>query len=443
MVVHDAIGLDPDSCACVATLVRRNGIKPEVMKFPLTLKGRKDLAQFIGKVPGCLVGIEGHRGQSSPLEEFFDEVGIAYYSVPALNVDSYRKAMVGANKNNHNDAEAVAKYLLDLESRGELNRVAKPEKVDFELRLLARQRLGQSQQITVLVNQLWKLLKICGNDLYLALKGSGDVPTAKTKLSSVRLLNLFSKAPQLGSWKTLSADQILELSGGKKIRGWEDFVKMIQTASPNLSLIGPGSQLVIQQTAQSLLSLLDQEKELNHALTHEVDLRPQVKALVEHYKGIGSFTAALMFEEIITISRFPNDDHLASYAGLTKRDHSTGTNTRQIHPYSCNSRLKVAFISLAKEHLLWNKGSHLEKYHSDLLKKGMSRMEALKRIARALARDVYRFLKATAEVPQKQKEEAVALGTDSQLAPWSTSNTALPSPNLTPHRQPVNTGASP
>jgi transposase len=442
MVVHDAIGLDPDSCACVATLVRRNGTKPVVMRFPLTLRGRKDLAQFIGKVPGCLVGIEGHRGQSSPLEEFFDEVEIAYYSVPALNVDSYRKAMVGANKNNHNDAEAVAKYLLDLEARGELARVAKPERVDFELRLLARQRLGQSQQITVLVNQLWKLLKICGSDLYLALKGSGDVPTAKTKLSSVRLLRLFSKMPQLGSWKNLSADQILELSGGKKVEGWENFALMVQTASSNLTPIGTGAQLVIHQTADTILTLLEQEKQLNRALTQEVGQRPQIKTLMDHYKGMGAFTAALMFEEIVTIDRFPNDDHLASYAGLTKRDHSTGTNTHQLQPYSCNSRLKLAFISFAKEYLLWNKDSHLEKYHSNLLKKGMSRMESMKRIARALARDVYRFLKTTTQTEQ-QKEEAVALGTDSQLSPWSTSNTALPSSNLVPLMETVNTGGSP
>ena len=107
----------------------------------------------------------------------------------------------------------------------------------------------------------------------------------------------------------------------------------------------------------------------------------------DHYKGMGNFTAALICGEIGTIRRFRDDDHLASYAGLTKRDYSTGKNLNQQQPASCNKRLKTAFIGFAKAYLLNNKGSHLQKYHQHLLKRGLSRMEALKRISRALARD--------------------------------------------------------
>jgi len=79
--------------------------------------------------------------------------------------------------------------------------------------------------------------------------------------------------------------------------------------------------------------------------------------------------------------------------GLTKRSYSTGTNLNQRGSSSCNKRLKTAFITFAKGYLSCNKDGHLGKYHQHLLKRGMSRMEALMRVARGLARDLYRQLR--------------------------------------------------
>ncbi len=432
MLLHNAIGIDPDSMACVASLVTREGSKPLTKRFLLTAKGRNNLAQFIATVPGCLVGIEGRRGQSSPLESFFHASGIPFYCIPALKIGNYRKAMVGVNKNNENDARAVAEFLLDVEAKGQLEAYREEETVDQELRILARQRLDMSMQITQHVNQLWKFLKLKANDLYLALKGNDDNETTKTKLNSTRILLLISTVPELSSWVNLSEQDILEHSGGKKVRGWENLIQIIRSSSRYIDPVSFGAQLILRHTAETLIRLQEQESELDHQLKVEVKKRPLATALVDRYKGMGIFTAALMLEEIITIRRFANDDKLASYAGLTKRDHSTGTNTHQVQPGSCNTRLKSAFINLAKGYLLNNKGTHLEKYHQYLLKRGMSRMEALKRIARALAREVYRFLKLTEKQVEIKKGETVALDSASGFSPRTTSNTSPPLDSLTP-----------
>lgn len=217
--LHDAIGIDPDSCACVATLVRRDGSKPFTKKFLLTSKGRNELASFIASVPNCLVGIEGRRGQSSPLEDFFNKKEIVFYSVPALKIENYRKAMVGVNKNNANDARAVAEFLLDLETKNQLELYSEPEEVDTELRLLTRQRYSLGKTLSSYSNKLWKTLKVCANDLYLALKGEDDNETSKIRLASRRFLKLLLAQPEISTWKDLSKEEILELSGGKKIRG--------------------------------------------------------------------------------------------------------------------------------------------------------------------------------------------------------------------------------
>ena len=64
-----------------------------------------------------------------------------------------------------------------------------------------------------------------------------------------------------------------------------------------------------------------------------------------------------------------------------------------------NHRLKNAFFSAAKNITLHNPDSHLAGCYRSLLKRGMSITEALKRVARALARTIYRELKAMSELP--------------------------------------------
>ena len=103
-------------------------------------------------MPDVLVGIEGRRGQSSPLELFLEEKGIAYHTIPALNVSSY-----------------------------------------------------------------------------LALTGSGDEETSKTSMASRRLLHLFIAVPDITRWSSLDDEELLTLSGGKKITGWDNFIKTIRT----------------------------------------------------------------------------------------------------------------------------------------------------------------------------------------------------------------------
>jgi transposase len=431
-MLHDAIGIDPDSLACVCTLVRRNGTKPEVLKFPLTRKGCMELVEFIGKIPDVLVGIEGLHGQNVPLEELFARTGTQYYCVPANRAESYRKAMVGTGKNNPADARAVAEFLLDLETKGQLGRFVPPPSPDTELQALARRRLYHGQHHSALVNQLWKLLKAYAGNLYLTLHGHGEEETNKTALDSKQLLSLFSAMPQIESWSELSEDRLSNLSGGRQDPGWGNFVRIIISGSRGNAKVSPSAQLLIRQTADQLLVSREQLRELDRTLGHLASDRPIVQALIERYRGMGAYTASLLIGEIITVARFPNDDHLASYAGLTRRDHSTGAVLNQVHSRAANLRLKTAFITLAREYLLHNKDSHLGRYHQHLTKRGIKPMEAIKRVARALARDVFRFIKRFEATPLQEKGEAVAMGTDSQLAPWSTGNTCLPLTRLPP-----------
>jgi hypothetical protein len=101
-----------------------------------------------------------------------------------------------------------------------------------------------------------------------------------------------------------------------------------------------------------------------------------------------------MIAEIIDIRRFAREDSLACYSGLGMKEHSTGNSLRMVPTQLFNHRLKDAFMTAARNFVLYNPDSHLAGYHRNLVKRGMSSMEATKRVARALVRVIYRELSA-------------------------------------------------
>jgi hypothetical protein len=111
-------------------------------------------------------------------------------------------------------------------------------------------------------------------------------------------------------------------------------------------------------------------------------------------KGIGTITAATMIAEIIDIRRFAREDSLACYCGLGMREHSTGQKTNMVPTELFNHRLKKAFMKAARNVVFYNPDSHIAGYDRNLVKAGMSPLEAMKRVARALVRVIYRKLSA-------------------------------------------------
>ena len=104
---------------------------------------------------------------------------------------------------------------------------------------------------------------------------------------------------------------------------------------------------------------------------------------------------------------------------MARHEHKTGQSGTEIATDLHNHRLKNAFFSAAKNITLHNPDSHLAGYYRSLLKRGMSITEALKRVARALARTIYRGLKTMSEqphiagtIPSQKTEGATATGPD-------------------------------
>jgi transposase len=392
--LRDAIGIDPDSKGFVCATVKLSGAQVTTKGYLTT---DCDLKAFVRWVKGqgeTIVAIEGSNGLSRPLEKALREAEVIFYSFQPADTDKFRKAVLGQNKDNRKDAESVARYAMALEAQGKLERYRRVWFADAELQLLTRGYERKSQGMTAEVNRLWKLLRLACPDLYLALGGGHpEVELSEKILKSQGILTLLSQKPDFGEWKLLSEEQLLEAMGGGKYKGRDKLIQQLRKLAGSFAPVSAALALLIRSSAQQIERFKAEQAEITKML--EVLTRDNAAVhVLKQMRGIATLTAATMMAEIIDIRRFPREDSLACYSGLGMKEHSTGDSIRMVHTQLFNHRLKDVFMTAARNFVLYNPDSHLAGYHRNLVKRGMSSLEATRRVARALVRGIYRTLSA-------------------------------------------------
>lgn len=389
--MRNAIGIDPDSRGFVCALVKAADTRVVTRGYLAT---EADLGSFLKWVKGegdVIIAVEGSNGQSQPIERALRETKIIFYSFSPADTERFRKAVLGQNKTNEKDAESVARYAMALESQGILERSRRVWFPDPELQPLTRSYERKSQAMTAEVNRLWKELRSASPELYLALGGiHPEVDLKENMLKNLGILALLSEQPNPGEWKNLSDEKLLDVMGGNR-RGRFELITQLRKVAGNLTAVTPAMALMIQQSARTILRLKQEENDIRKMLDEITKDSPGVQTLKQK-RGIGTVTASTMIAEIIDIRRFSREENLASYMGLGMREHSTGETTRMVPSQFFNHRLKDAFMTAARNFVLFNPDSHLSGYYRNLLKKRMSSVEATKRVARALIRVIYREL---------------------------------------------------
>ena len=148
-------------------------------------------------------------------------------------------------------------------------------------------------------------------------------------------------------------------------------------------------------------------------------------------RGISIITVAKIIAEVVDIRRFIREDSLAQYAGLGlvesetgKRDN--GRKPKMVRTAEYNHRLKNTMLIAAKSIVLWNPHHRLTGMFKDHIKGGMSYLEAVKRVARALNRVVYKILKSEHQEETIKKEGTVVAKMGKTRRIKSASNTYNP-----------------
>jgi transposase len=444
MQERNAIGIDPDAQGFVCAYVKRSAAKVDTRGYMAADAGLKSFLKWVQGEGDVIIAIEGSNGWSRPIEKALREAGVIFHSFKPSDTDKFRKAVLGQNKNNSKDAESVARYAMALEAQGKLDRYRRVWFPDMDLQLLTRRHKRVTEQLTAEVNGLWKLLRYASPDLYLALGGKNpEVQSSPRVLKNQGILNFLTSTPDVGQWKSLSDGQIFEAMSGDDYKGRRALVGELRKVMSSFQPLSESMTLLLRTSAQHIQMLKGVLRDIEKTLEKLTAENAAVQEL-RRTKGIATNTAANMIAEIIDIRRFAREDSLACYSGLGMREHSTGQTTNMVPSKLFNHRLKDAFMSAAKNVVYYNPDSHLAGYHRNLIKAGMSRLEATKRVARALVRVIYRRLSAltalSTEAPTTGYEEHHEKG-EGGMASGSTRSGQGHVSNILPSSSPANNRA--
>ena len=394
MTPTNAIGIDPDSKGLQCALIKPGAPQPQQKTFLATEKGMKSFIRWVKIQSDVIVAIEGINGLSLPIEKELRASGTVFYSFKPSDVDKFRKAVLGQNKNNKLDAESTARYALALESQGLLDNWKRVWQADEQLQGLTRSYAQKVKESTREKNRLWKLLRAASVDLYLAFSGAHpEAKISENVMQNESILRLLAEKSDIHEWKSFSERDFAAGMRGRDYAGRERTIKEIRNVSRSFRPVPPAICLMIKNAAVQIIMLGQQQKEIKKLIAKLAKDDAAVQKLTQ-YQGIGILTAAALEAEIIDIRRFASNDKLASYSGLARREYKSGDNEKESTNHFFNPRLKNAFMTAAMNFVIFNPDSHLTGYYHNLIKRGMKKSDARKRVARALVRVFYKALKS-------------------------------------------------
>jgi len=199
------------------------------------------------------------------------------------------------------------------------------------------------------------------------------------------------------------ASLLLDLAGGKvgPHKGGNRLIAMRSKAQAILETSGAMRALprtlalelkaeLIRQLCDELLANHDRIIRLERMLREQ--LLPATKQTITTITGISTILAATIIGKTGSITRFRSPAAFAVYNGTAPARNSTGGRDRHKARRDCNHRLKRAFYLAARAAVLHDLLA--KAYHQSCKSRGLSYVEALKRVARRMSDLVYALLKS-------------------------------------------------
>ena len=146
------------------------------------------------------------------------------------------------------------------------------------------------------------------------------------------------------------------------------------------------------------IAFLDEQiEQLAQRIREHIDQNPDLKErkeLLTSIPGIADVTAARLLAEIPPLERFEGAPQLAAYAGLTPREHQSGSSVyrRSRLSKTGNAHLRHALYMPALVALRWN--PTIQVFAARLRERGKHKMAIVGAIMRKLLHIVYGILKS-------------------------------------------------
>lgn len=302
------------------------GKKQEVREFGATTRELLKLAGWLGS-GGCeMVAMESTASYWKPLYNILESSDLN-----AMVVNARHMKAVPGRKTDVKDAEWIA----DLLQHGLLQASYIPDKDQRELRELVRYRKSLVGERTRELNRLQKMLEGAN------IKLSGTVSDINGKSARSILEYILTGEP----FDDAKYDEMYD----KKVIAHNLKATKEQIIDDLNGVMSP----LQRKMMRTLLKHLDELNSHIHELDDDIDsfMKPEEKqasAAIQDVTGIGNTSAQAVISVIGTdMGRFPNDAHIASWAGLCPGDNESAGKRKSGKTRKGNALLRETLINCA------------------------------------------------------------------------------------------------
>ena len=351
-----------------------------------------------------IYGIEDHRGYGRAVTQTLHQAGRQIRVVNPLWTHR-QKDFYGQDKDDRIDARSVAAVVLRRADK--LPDAGDASVLSAALREAERTLDDLGRQRTRALNRLHGHL----SDVYLA-----SYETFFGSLKRPWALRFFARFPLPQDLQGQSAEDLArtlqELAGrhlasarkslGERASRILAVTAALQTQPRDQDLALKAE--LIRQLSEELLANLERTRRLERLLHDQ--LLPATGQKLESVPGIGTLTAATILGEIGDVRRFPNRHAFAKYNGTAPASKSTGGRQRHTARRGCNHRLKRALWLIALTAVRHDPLARA--YYQRRFEGGLSKVDAIKRVARRMSDIIYAMLRTGADYDRKRLEQAIA-----------------------------------
>ncbi|MFN8671123.1 MAG: IS110 family transposase [Candidatus Sericytochromatia bacterium] len=332
-------GIDPHKKKHVAVLCDPQGKKISEKSFNNNIEGYQELVEWSSiNTEEVIFGIENPQSYGRWLAQYLKVKEKKVYSVPSSLTGLYRRRSTARDKNDENDALAVARAVIQEEEK--LKEVLVEGKT-VELSILVEHYDNLKEESIKIVNRVHSYL--LNVDLY------GKVG----RLTRIKDLTLF-----------------------------------IERCENNIEGVAGMYWNIIKSVSNRLLEVL---KEMKKYLSEMEIILKELKAdkLLEE-KGVGVYLAAKILGISGNANLFKNESSFANYAGVAPISCSSGRNTNyRVNPGG-NRQLNYAIHTIAKSKMTYEEKS--KEYYNKKKSEGKTPRESLRCLKRQVCKQIFKIL---------------------------------------------------
>lgn len=350
------IGIDVSQAEHVICAMTADGQVQARERVPNDQRGIDQLIRWVetqaADVDRLAVGLESTSVYHWPLFEALAQTPVLqrwkpqWYVLNPSIVQGFRKTYVDRAKTDPGDAFLIA----DTIRFGRLRPAPAPDPRYTALRVVTRHRFHLAQTVSREKNRAL-------NELF-CLWG-GYRATAKDQ-NQAFFSDVFGRASQhvltqytpdrLATTPLATVAQEIAAVGGAALKAPDDIAQTLQRLAQKAFRLRPkesaARQFSLIMHLDTIRTLESQMRQLDKAIARDLHAIPQTVTSID---GIGPVFGAGIVAEIGPVSRFPSDDAVAKYAGLTWRTHQSGTFDADDRPLtrSGNAYLRYYLIEAA------------------------------------------------------------------------------------------------